>query len=145
MGDLASTLGGVFKVHPMNKKIMKIPRIWFGARSSILVEDRTYKAKRGSVQDKILSFFYVDHERVLTLDQLTDILMDKSIPEAPSVSYVVTSHANARKSVSRLRRSLIERFSSVIPPGMEWLHYSANRGGWILYKLPGLGSDGEWH
>ncbi len=52
---------------------------------------------------------------------------------------------NVEKALSRLRHDLSRIFSDLMPPGTAWLCFSKKIDGWLLYRLPGLGCDGEYH
>lgn len=52
---------------------------------------------------------------------------------------------NVDKALSRLRQDLADFFRDDFPPGTSWLCFSKKINGWLLYRLPGLGCDGEYH
>ncbi len=52
---------------------------------------------------------------------------------------------NVEKAISRLRQDLSRIFADLMPPGTSWLCFSKKIDGWLLYRLPGLGCDGEYH
>jgi hypothetical protein len=52
---------------------------------------------------------------------------------------------NVDKALSRLRQDLKNFFSDLVPDGTSWLYFSEKIDGWILFRLPGLGSDGQFH
>lgn len=52
---------------------------------------------------------------------------------------------NVDKALSRLRQDLSEFFKDDFPEGTAWLCFSKKIGGWLLYRLPGLGCDGDYH
>jgi ribosome maturation protein Sdo1 len=52
---------------------------------------------------------------------------------------------NVDKALSRLRQDLSEFFKDDFPEGTAWLCFSKKIDGWLLYRLPGLGCDGDYH
>jgi hypothetical protein len=54
-------------------------------------------------------------------------------------------HNNVEKALSRLRQDLATFFQEDFPAGTVWLCFSKKIDGWLLYRLPGLGCDGEYH
>ena len=52
---------------------------------------------------------------------------------------------NVEKALSRLRQDLSRFFKDDLPPGTAWLCFSRKIQGWLLYRLPGLGCDGDYH
>lgn len=52
---------------------------------------------------------------------------------------------NVEKALSRLRQDLTDFFKEDFPAGTVWLCFSKKIDGWLLYRLPGLGCDGEYH
>jgi|688.fasta_scaffold213738_4 hypothetical protein len=52
---------------------------------------------------------------------------------------------NVEKALSRLRQDLANFFQEDFPAGTVWLCFSKKIDGWLLYRLPGLGCDGEYH
>lgn len=52
---------------------------------------------------------------------------------------------NVDKALSRLRQDLSEFFKHDFPEGTSWLCFSKKIDGWLLYRLPGLGCDGDYH
>jgi hypothetical protein len=52
---------------------------------------------------------------------------------------------NVDKALSRLRQDLSEFFKDDFPEGTAWLCFSKKIEGWLLYRLPGLGCDGDYH
>lgn len=52
---------------------------------------------------------------------------------------------NVDKAISRLRTDLARIFKSEFPVGTSWMRYSKKKDGWLLYCLPALGCDGEFH
>jgi hypothetical protein len=52
---------------------------------------------------------------------------------------------NVEKALSRLRQDLSNFFQDDFPAGTAWLCFSKKIDGWLLYRLPGLGCDGEYH
>jgi hypothetical protein len=52
---------------------------------------------------------------------------------------------NVNKAISRLRQDLTHFFARDLPPGTKWMCFSEKIDGWLLYRLPGLGCDGEYH
>jgi hypothetical protein len=52
---------------------------------------------------------------------------------------------NVDKALSRLRKDLGKFFKKDLPVGTSWICFSKRLDGWLLYRLPGLGCDGELH
>jgi hypothetical protein len=52
---------------------------------------------------------------------------------------------NVDKAISRLRRDLWRMFKDEFPDGTSWMRYSKKINGWLLYQLPALGCDGNYH
>ena len=52
---------------------------------------------------------------------------------------------NVDKAISRLRKDLLRVFKKDLPEGATWLSFSKKLDGWLLYRLPSRGCDGELH
>jgi hypothetical protein len=52
---------------------------------------------------------------------------------------------NVEKAISRLRQDLERTFKDDFPDGTAWMCFSKKLNGWLLFRLPGLGCDGEYH
>ena len=110
------------------------------------VGGRSFTIKPGTDQSLILNYFSSDPGTLLERNILTNLLCPKSAElELRSTSHLESRWIRVVKIMSRLRQVLSERFFGMVPLGTEWLHYSPRRDGWILYRLPGLGSDGDFH
>jgi hypothetical protein len=86
---------------------------------------------------------------VLRREQLIEILYDDEEEDAAddnlSVRFEISLWRASHQVLSRLRKALAYCFADEMPKGTEWLQYSEPLDGWILYRLPGFGSDGGWH
>lgn len=58
---------------------------------------------------------------------------------------VIKRQNNVDKAISRLRHDLARIFGDCLPAGTSWMCFSRKIDGWILYRLPGLGCDGDYH
>ena len=124
---------------------IEFPLIQFEG-SVIHVGDRSYSARSGTAHHIILSYFQSDQG--VLLDRVTLIRMlygQQSLNHPVTIRFMDGKWLRAIKYISRLRQALCERFFGLVPVGTQWLHFSTRRDGWILYKLPGLGSDGRFH
>ena len=52
---------------------------------------------------------------------------------------------NVDKALSRLRKDLEQNFSEDFPEGTSWMCFSKKIDGWLLYRLPARGCDGQYH
>ncbi len=52
---------------------------------------------------------------------------------------------NVDKAISRLRKDLEQNFKADLPDGTSWISFSKKIDGWLLYRLPSRGCDGEYH
>lgn len=52
---------------------------------------------------------------------------------------------NVDKALSRLRKDLEQNFSEDFPEGTAWICFSKKIDGWLLYRLPARGCDGQYH
>jgi hypothetical protein len=52
---------------------------------------------------------------------------------------------NVDKALSRLRKDLDRVFQDDVPADTSWMSFSKKIDGWLLYRLPSRGCDGDYH
>jgi hypothetical protein len=131
---------------PARTTSLVIPKIAFPNEVSLKVNDSEVAMSPGSKQAKVLRFFCSNPGGVLRRERLIELLHATNLEsELASIQFEGCLWKNSHQVLSRLRRTMRYCFSKQMPHGTEWLPYCQNLGGWILYKLPGYGSDGGWH
>ena len=123
-----------------------IPDVAFPTDTHIKVRDSEMVANPKSRQARVLQFFGNNPDGVLKRENLLELLHQTRLEyKIAAIHFEGSLWRNSHQVMSRLRKTLTYCFARHMPPGTEWLPYCESLGGWILYKLPGYGSDGGWH
>lgn len=132
---LGKTPGGAIKIEPTGT-------ITFGKIK--------FSPEEGSIRQQILQIMARNcHGHLLKEDYLSE-LIDAYFRLKPKGLRLVTEpylrrQNNVEKAVSRLRQDLERIFKDEMPEGTAWMCFSKKINGWLLFRLPGLGCDGEYH
>jgi len=123
-----------------------IPELSFPNETTIRVNNSEMEINSRSRQSRILAFFWSNPQGILKREHLIEILHHQGLEKLiAAIHFEGSLWKNGHQILSRLRRTMAYCFSKHMPPGTEWLPYLPDLEGWILYKLPGYGSDGTWH
>ncbi|MCX6125014.1 MAG: hypothetical protein NTV34_09755 [Proteobacteria bacterium] len=123
-----------------------LPNITFPSEVSIRINDSEMAMSTRSRQARVLRFFWNNPSGVLKRECLIELLHKNNLDlNVASIQFEGSLWRNSHQVMSRLRRTMGFCFAKHMPIGTEWLPYCSNLSGWILYKLPGYGSDGGWH
>lgn len=125
---------------------VEIPEVHFTATNSMRLGGKEFEIDPDSKQARVLEFFFGTPDGVLKREQLLALLYEDELAGGiHTIHFDSNLWTNGHQVLSRLRRALGLCFEHAMPHGTEWLPFSHERDGWILYKLPGYGSDGAWH
>ncbi len=123
-----------------------IPHIQFPSEHSIKIGSQIALIDPDSRQAHVLKYFYSDPKNYLPKSKLIDIVHEETTAaDAITFRHEFALWQSSNQVLCRLRRTLSEKFKYLMPTGTEWLPFSEDLQGWILYKLPAYGSDGGWH
>jgi hypothetical protein len=68
-----------------------------------------------------------------------------ALPKAVLTAPYLRRKNNVDKALSRLRKDLEQNFADDFPEGTSWMCFSKKIDGWLLYRLPARGCDGQYH
>lgn len=123
-----------------------VPEVRFSDNGKLEIEGSAFQARAKSLQARVLEYFFSSPNGLLKRTDLLGLLYEPDLePSIHTIRYEGSKWGSGHKVMSRLRKSLNEKFAHRVPPGTEWLPFSHILDGWILFKLPGYGSDGGWH
>jgi hypothetical protein len=128
-----------------SRKSIPLPVISLSQGPTIRVGHHGVSIHPRSRQAKLLQYFQMDASRYLPRQKLLDVVGHAGADSEISVVREEALMKSGVKVLSRLRQRLMVSFQNMVPDGTEWLPYSSKVDGWILFKLPGYGSDGQWH
>lgn len=121
-----------------------VPNVRFND-SKLEIGGEEFKAHPKSLQARVLEYFFCNPNGLLRRAELLGLLYENEVEGALYTKrYQGSKWCSGHKVMSRLRKGLAEKFSHAVPVGTEWLPFSNILDGWILFKLPGYGSDGNW-
>lgn len=123
-----------------------VPEVQFCDRQTLKVQSEEFQVRPQSRQAKVLEYFFHCPNGLLRRGELLELLYEEEIKnDVHTIQYDGVKWCSGHKVMSRLRKSLSDKFKHIVPLGTEWLPFSNILDGWILFKLPGYGSDGKWH
>lgn len=117
---------------------------------SIILGHKKFQPEDGSIRQQILQIMGRNPQGHLCKEDYHSELIDAYFRLKPKGLRLVTEpylrrQNNVEKAISRLRQDLERLFKDDFPDGTAWMCYSKKINGWLLYRLPGLGCDGEYH
>jgi len=117
---------------------------------TIMLGDKRYRPEEGTLRRQILQLMARNPHGYLKKEDCHSELIDNHFHLKPKGLRLITEpylrrQNNIEKSISRLRQDLQRIFKDELPAGTSWMCYSRKINGWLLYRLPGLGCDGEYH
>ena len=125
---------------------VRIPEVRFSEAGTLQIEGAEFQARPKSLQARILDYFFSCPNGLLRRAELLNLLYEEEFEHTlHTIRYQGHKWGSGHKVMSRLRKGLADKFAHRVPPGTEWLPFSNILDGWILFKLPGYGSDGGWH
>lgn len=126
-------------------EVRKDGTLWFG--------NTRFKPQEGTLRSEVLKLICTTELGYLRkIDYRQELIESyfKWKPVSTGITRVITAsylrrQNNVDKAISRLRQDLTRKFKDKFPEGTKWLCHSKKIDGWLLYRLPGLGCDGEYH
>ena len=120
---------------------------------AVVCGGKRYRTQDHTLRGEILRIMGRDDKAILSKTNCRAELITAHIPprlRLPEAAPAKQLHYkrrlnNIEKAISRLRQDLTKMFEDLMPPGTTWLCFSEKIDGWLLYRLPGLGCDGEYH
>lgn len=117
---------------------------------AIILGPKKFQPEEGSIRQQILQIMSRNPQGHLRKDAYQEELIDAYFRLKPKGLRLVTEpylrrQNNVEKAISRLRQDLERLFKDDLPVGTAWMCYSKKINGWLLYRLPGLGCDGDYH
>ena len=118
---------------------------------TIICGSKRYKSDANTIRRQIIHLISRNNRGHLAKDDYERELIASYIGQMPSAKLRLISEPylrrqnNVDKALSRLRRDLANFFKDELPDGTSWICFSKKINGWLLYRLPGLGCDGEYH
>ena len=123
------------------------------AEGTVTCGKRSFKTVDSTIRKEILKIVaqnekgYLlrkDYTNKLIRDYLRPIDIPTPVNTLRTEPYLRRQN-NVDKAISRLRIDLERTFKTDFPDGTSWMSYSKKIDGWLLYRLPSLGCDGEFH
>jgi hypothetical protein len=118
---------------------------------TIICGSKRYKSDTNTIRRQIIHLISRNNRGHLAKDDYERELIASYIGHLPSTKLRLISEPylrrqnNVDKALSRLRRDLAKFFKDELPDGTSWICFSKKINGWLLYRLPGLGCDGDYH
>jgi hypothetical protein len=120
---------------------------------AVICGEKKFLPKDDTIRGQILRLMGRDDDGVLSRTSYRMELIMPFIPpreRVPGANPILgygfhRRQNNVDKAISRLRLDLNRFFGDLVPEGTSWLYFSKKIDGWLLYRLPGLGSDGGFH
>lgn len=126
--------------------LVTIPKVRFSDAKTLEISGAAFKVHPKSRQARVLEYFFSCPNGLLRRAELLGLLYENEVEKGlHTIRYQGSKWCSGHKVMSRLRKGLAKKFVHTVPHGTEWLPYSNILDGWILFKLPGYGSDGTWH
>jgi hypothetical protein len=136
----------VSKIPFSKENRVRIPEVRITDPNTVKVDGSEFQVHPRSLQARVLEYFFSCPNGLLKRGELLDLLYEDELEDALStIRYEGSRWCSGHKVMSRLRKGLSQKFLNRVPAGTEWLPFSNILDGWILFKLPGYGSDGGWH
>ena len=129
----------------------RVPSLTIANDGVIRCGKKRFPSNGSGIRGEILRIIGRSLSGYLPKDTYQDHLIDRFVRLSPSSSAPVRTKPHSRrknnvnKAISRLRQDLERFFALDLPPGTKWMCFSEKIDGWLLYRLPGLGCDGEYH
>ncbi len=149
--DLAPTPQVKYEVHETPRLTSKARSLTISSEGAITCGSKKFPSNGSGIRGEILRIIGRSLCGYLAKDTYQDDLIDRFVRFSPPSSAPVRTEPyfrrknNVNKALSRLRHDLEQFFARELPPGTKWLCFSEKIDGWLLYRLPGLGCDGEYH
>ena len=127
------------------------PSLTISTDGMISCGSKKFPSNGAGIRGEILRIIGRSLNGYLPRDTYQDDLIDRFVKFSPPSSAPVRTGPyfrrknNVNKAISRLRQDLERFFSRDLPTGTRWMCFSEKIDGWLLYRLPGLGCDGEYH
>lgn len=132
--------------HHAHPGSIKVPEVRLTGANSIKVGGQEIAVNPQSRQARVLEYFFGSPKGLLRRQELLTLLYEEELSSSlNTIRYEDSLWSSGHKIMSRLRKTLATKFAGRVPDGTEWLPFSNVLDGWILFKLPGYGSDGGWH
>jgi len=117
---------------------------------TIALGKKRFSPEEGSIRHQILQIMARSTNGHLLKEDYLSELIDGYFRLKPKGLRLVTEpylrrQNNVEKAISRLRHDLEKTFKDDLPEGTAWMCFSKKINGWLLFRLPGLGCDGEYH
>jgi len=117
----------------------------------ITVSGKRFTSHANTIRRQIIELIAHNSQgRLLKKDYERELVSGYFIQGAGQGSVLVSEpylrrQNNVDKALSRLRKDLGDFFKDDFPAGTSWLCFSQKIEGWLLFRLPGLGCDGDYH
>jgi hypothetical protein len=120
------------------------------ASGMIILGSKRFLPEDGSIRQHVLQIMARHPYGHLRKEDYQRELIDDYFKLKPKGLRLITEpylrrQNNVEKAISRLRQDLERIFRDDLPDGTAWMCFSKKINGWLLYRLPGLGCDGEYH
>lgn len=112
---------------------------------------RRFKSQANTIRREIIGLIEANINGHLLKSDVERELISGYFIQSPNRSLRLVSEPyrkrqnNVDKALSRLRQDLSDFFKDEFPQGTTWLCFSKKIEGWLLYRLPALGCDGDYH
>ena len=117
---------------------------------TIACGSKRYKAEEDTIRKEILRLMAKNPDGHLLREDFKQSLIESHFKWRANGAALINEtymrrQNNVEKAISRLRKDLGRFFGEHLPEGTSWMCFSKKIDGWLLYRLPGLGCDGNYH